>query len=32
MYRDISIETGAPEIPVPVPEIEEKSEDVVLEG
>ncbi|MYF47696.1 MAG: DNA-directed RNA polymerase subunit beta', partial [Candidatus Dadabacteria bacterium] len=32
MYRDINIETEAPEIPVPVPEIEEKSEDVVLEG
>ena len=31
MYSDISIETEVPEIPVPVPEIEEKSEDVVLE-
>ena len=32
MYSDISIETEAPGIPVPVPKIEEKSEDVVLEG
>ena len=32
MYRDINIETEAPEIPMPLPEIEEKSEDVVLEG
>lgn len=32
MYRDINIETEAPEIPVPVPEVEKKSEDVVLEG